>query len=398
MTHDVIYLDNNATTRVDPAAFEAAAPYFCDLYGNPSSIHTFGGNVAKAVLKARLQVAELLNAPYRNADGVPTEIIFTSCGTEADNAAILSGLAARPSRKKIVTTRVEHAALLNQCRNLEHEGYEVVRLGVDGHGRLDMDEVRRAIDADTAIVSVMWANNETGTVFPISEIAKIAHDHGALFHTDAVQAAGKIPIDLEKNSEIDMLSIAGHKLHAPKGIGVLFVRRGVRFKPFVVGGHQEFGRRGGTENVPSIVALGKAAELAREGLEEEVLRLGRLRDRLEKGVLGSIDHIRINGDLNSRLPNTSSISFEYIEGEAILLMLDQFGICASSGSACTTGSLEPSHVLRAMGLPYTAAHGTIRFSFSKFNTGEEVDRVLEVLPGVISTLRQLSPYWPPKES
>lgn len=388
----IIYLDNNATTRVAPEVFEAMTPFFCERYGNPSSIHSFGGSVAADVEKARCQIAELLGVGFRDKDGIATEIIFTSCGTEGDNSAINAALNMRPGRKKIVTTAVEHPGVLSYCKFLERQGYEIVLLPVQSNGSLDMDDVKAAIDENTSVVSVMWANNETGTIFPVAEIAKLAHAQGALFHTDAVQAAGKVPIELDE-TEIDFLSISGHKLHAPKGIGVLYVRRGLRFRPLIWGGHQERQRRAGTENVTSIIGLGKAAELAKENLAMEVTELSALRDRLEKGLLERIDCIRINGDLEHRLPNTSSVSFEYIEGESILMLLNQFGICASSGSACTTGSLEPSHVLRAMGLPYTAAHGTIRFSLSRYNTQEDIDRVLEVLPPIIERLREISPFW-----
>ncbi|MEA4861675.1 MAG: cysteine desulfurase NifS [Victivallaceae bacterium] len=392
MSDNVIYVDNNATTCVAPEVFEAMRPFLCERYGNPSSIYSFGGEVAQDILTARVRVAELLGATYRDKDGCPTEIIFTSCGTESDNAAIRSALQLRPDRHKIVTTKVEHPAILNLCKELEREGYSFTAIGVDGDGRLDMAELEAAVDESTAVVSVMWANNEVGNIFPVEEAAAIAHRHGALFHTDAVQAAGKVEINMAE-SGIDMLSISGHKLHAPKGVGVLYVRRGIRFRPFIIGGHQEKGRRGGTENVAGIVALGKACEIARLGMKSEIELVRSLRDRLEAGIAARVPKIRINGDRGHRLPNTSSISFEYIEGEAILLLLDQHRICASSGSACTTGSLEPSHVLRAMGLPYTAAHGTLRFSFSRYNTIEEVDRIIEAVPPVISTLRGMSPYW-----
>lgn len=392
MKREVIYADNNATTCVAPEVFEAMRPYLFEKYGNPSSIYTFGGELAADIERARIEVAELLGASWRNNLDQATEIIFTSCGTESDNAALRSALEVQSGRRKIVTSKVEHPAILNLCRELEREGYTVETIGVDGDGRLDMSALERAVDSETALVTLMWANNEIGNIYPVEEVARIAHRAGALFHTDAVQAAGKVPMNMSE-SEIDMLSISGHKLHAPKGVGVLYVRRGVRFRPFIIGGHQEKGRRGGTENVASIIGLGKACELARKGMAEEIAHVKKLRDRLEAGIAERIPAIRINGDKSSRLPNTSSISFEYIEGEAILLLLDQHGICASSGSACTTGSLEPSHVLRAMGLPYTAAHGTLRFSFSRYNTVEEVDRIIEVLPSVISTLRKMSPYW-----
>lgn len=392
MKREVIYADNNATTCVAPEVFEAMRPYLCEKYGNPSSIYGFGGELAADIERARTEVAELLGASWRNNLGQATEIIFTSCGTESDNAALRSALEVQSGRRKIVTSKVEHPAILNLCRELEREGYAVETIGVDGAGRLDMAALERAVDSETALVTLMWANNEIGNIYPVEEAARIAHRAGALFHTDAVQAAGKAPMNMSE-SEIDMLSISGHKLHAPKGVGVLYVRRGVRFRPFIIGGHQEKGRRGGTENVASIIGLGKACELARKGMAEEIAHVKKLRDRLEAGIAERVPAIRINGDKSSRLPNTSSISFEYIEGEAILLLLDQYGICASSGSACTTGSLEPSHVLRAMGLPYTAAHGTLRFSFSRYNTVEEVDRIIEAVPSVISTLRKMSPYW-----
>ncbi|MGF0037963.1 cysteine desulfurase NifS [Victivallis vadensis] len=389
---NVIYLDNNATTRVDAEVFVAMQPFFCERYGNPSSIHRFGGSVAADIEKARCRVADLLGASFRDKDGIATEIIFTSCGTEGDNAAINAALNAKPERKKIVTTCVEHPGILAYCKELSRRGYEVAYAPVDGRGRLDMEFMKKEVDENTAIVTVMWANNETGTIFPVAELVGLAHEKGALFHTDAVQAAGKVQIDVD-GLGIDFLSISGHKLHAPKGVGALFVRRGLRFRPLIFGGHQERSRRAGTENVTSIIGLGKACELAQTYLPVERLQLAELRDRLEKGVLERIPNVRINGDIENRLPNTASISFEYIEGESILMLLDRLNICASSGSACTTGSLEPSHVLRAMGLPYTAAHGTIRFSLSRFNTAAEIDKVIEALPPIIAQLREISPYW-----
>ena len=380
----IVYLDNNATTAVAPEVFEAMTPYLTKFYGNPSSIHTFGGQVAAHIEDAREKVAKLLGASA-------SEIIFTSCGTESDSAAILSALGICRKKNKIVCSTVEHAAILNLSQELERKGYEIVRIPVDSKGRLDMEFAEQVIDTDTAVVSVMWANNETGNIQPVEKLAELAHKQGSLFHTDAVQAVGKVPMDLSKMN-IDMLSLSGHKLHAPKGVGALYVRRGVRFRPFIVGGHQERGRRAGTENVASIVGLGKAAELAYAGIAEENTRVKAMRDRLEENLL-KIKATRLNGDPEHRLPNTSNISFEFIEGESILMLLDMFGICASSGSACTTGSLEPSHVLRSMGVPYTAAHGAIRFSFSRYNTEEDVDFVLEKLPPVIERLRQISPYW-----
>ena len=384
----VIYFDNNATTAVAPEVFEAMTPFLTRLYGNPSSIHNFGGQVMRHVDTARERLAELLGAS-------PSEIIFTSCGTESDNAALWSAVLTQPARSKVVISQIEHPAILNTAKELERRGTRVSVIPVDGNGRLDMEKAQAEIDEDTALVSVMWANNEIGNVFPVRELAAMAHAKGALFHTDAVQAVGKVPINL-KEDDIDFLSLSGHKLHAPKGVGALFVRRGVRFHPFVQGGHQESGRRAGTENVASLVGLGTAAMLAKENMEKEQNYVGSLRDELEKGVLATIPSTRVNGDPANRLPNTTNISFEYVEGESILMLLDQFGICASSGSACTTGSLEPSHVLRAMGLPYTAAHGAIRFSLSRYNTMDEVRFTLEKLPPIISRLREISPYWKAK--
>jgi cysteine desulfurase len=381
-----IYLDNNATTRVDPAVVEAMLPFFTEHFGNPSSIHSFGAQVGKAVQHARRQIQALLGAAH------DSEIIFTSCGTESDNTAILSALKAQPERREIITTVVEHPAVLALCEQLEKEGYTVHRLGVDNKGRLDLDEYAALLSDRVAVVSAMWANNETGTIFPVEEMAEIAHAKGVLFHTDAVQAVGKIAIDL-KHTEIDMLSVSGHKLHAPKGIGVLYLRRGARFRPLLRGGHQERGRRAGTENSAAIVALGKAAEQALEHMAYENTQVKALRDRLEQGILEQVPNAFITGDPDNRLPNTCNIAFEYIEGEGILLLLNKAGIAASSGSACTSGSLEPSHVMRAMGIPYTAAHGTVRFSLSRYNTVEEIDRVIAAVPGIVARLRALSPYW-----
>lgn len=381
-----IYLDNNATTRVDPAVVEAMLPFFTEHFGNASSIHAFGSQVGKALKTAREQVQALLGAEH------DSEIIFTSCGTESDSTAILSALKAQPERNTVITTVVEHPAILSLCEWLEKEGYVVHKLKVDKKGRLDLDEYRSLLHERVAIVSAMWANNESGTLFPVEQMAEMAAAKGIMFHTDAVQAVGKIPIDL-KNTKIDMLSLSGHKLHAPKGIGVLYLRRGCRFRPLLRGGHQERGRRAGTENSASIVGLGVACELAMQHLQEEQTSVKRLRDKLETGILRQIGHCFPTGDVSNRLPNTSNIAFEYIEGEAILLLLNKLGIAASSGSACTSGSLEPSHVMRAMGIPYTAAHGTIRFSLSRYNTEAEVDRVIAAVPPIVAQLRKLSPYW-----
>jgi cysteine desulfurase len=384
----VVYMDNNATTCVAPEVVEEMMPFLTDYYGNPSSMYTFGGQVGEALKLARSRVADLLGAEAE-------EITFTSCGTESDSTAILSALQTYPDKRHIVTTRVEHPAVKNLCSTLDtltgHK-HKITRLKVDDEGMVDMDEYKAALTEDTAIVSIMWANNETGVIFPIAEMSKLAKERGILFHTDAVQAVGKVPINL-KELDIDFLSLSGHKLHAPKGVGVLYVKRGTLFTPFLTGGHQERGRRGGTENVASIVGMGKACELAAQKMEEENSRVKMLRDKLEEGLLKSIPKSLLNGHKTERLPNTSNISFEYVEGEAILLHMNRYNICASSGSACTSGSLEPSHVLRAMGVPFTAAHGSIRFSLSVYNTEEEVDFVLEKMPAIIESLRQMSPFW-----
>jgi cysteine desulfurase len=379
-----IYFDNNATTRVADEVYEAMQPYFTNLYGNPSSMHTFGGQVGIKIREAREQVARLLGCD-------PGEIVFTSCGTESDSAAIHGALAAVPQKRKVITTRVEHPAVLAVCRDLETHGYMVVELGVDKLGRLDLDELERQLDDDTALVTIMSANNETGVIFPVEQIAQMVTSRGIVFHTDAVQVAGKVPLNLSK-SPINLLSLSGHKLHAPKGVGVLYIKKGTRIAPFMLGGHQEGGRRAGTENVPGIIGLGKACELAAQSMKDENTRVKRLRDKLEREILKSCPDSRVNGDVNTRLPNTTNISFEFVEGEAILLLLDRHGICASSGSACTSGSLEPSHVLRAMGVPFTAAHGSIRFSLSRYNTEEEVDFTISKTPGIILRLRELSPF------
>jgi cysteine desulfurase len=379
-----IYFDNNATSKVADEVFEEIKPYFCELYGNPSSMHTFGGQVGIKIREAREKTAALLGCD-------PAEIIFTGCGTESDNTAIKGTLSAYPDKRKVITTRVEHPAVLSVCRDLENHGYTVVEIPVDRKGRLNIEQLEEQLSEDTSIVTIMYANNETGAIFPVEKIAEMVTGKGIVFHTDAVQAVGKIPIDLSKSS-IDLLSISGHKLHAPKGVGILYVRKGTRLAPFMLGGHQEGGRRAGTENVPGIIGLGKACELAMQNFDEESKKVRNLRDRLEKEILKECPDCMVNGDVENRLPNTSNISFEFIEGEAILLMLDKFGICASSGSACTSGSLEPSHVLRAMGVPFTAAHGSIRFSLSRYNTEEEVDYTIEKMPEIVSRLRELSPF------
>ncbi|MBA4397092.1 MAG: cysteine desulfurase NifS [Syntrophus sp. (in: bacteria)] len=387
--YQTVYLDNNATTQVALEVMEVMLPYFRDFYGNPSSMHSFGGQVGRKLREAREQTAALIGAD-------PDEIIFTSCGTESDNAAIASALATNPDRRHIVTSRVEHPAVKALCAHLAGQGYRITELPVDKEGLLDLDQYEKSLTPDTAIVSLMWANNETGVLFPVEKAAELARERGILFHTDAVQAVGKIPISMQI-STIDMLALSGHKLHAPKGIGVLYVRRGTKFSPFLIGGHQEKGRRGGTENTPAIIALGKACELAAQHMEKENTTVKQLRDKLERELLARIPKSRVNGNVENRLPNTTNISFEFVEGEGILLLMDEHGICASSGSACTSGSLQPSHVLRAMGVPFTMAHGSIRFSLSIYNTAAEIDLVIEKLPPIIERLRSMSPYWQPGE-
>ncbi len=379
---EIIYLDNNATTAIAPEVFEAMVPYLTEQYGNPSSAYSFGHQVRRAVETAREQVAQLLNVD-------PKEIYFTSCGTESDNAAIFSAL--QTTRKKhFVTTQVEHSAVLHLGETLEQRGHGVTWLPVNSDGTLDLVMVADAIRPDTAVVSIMWANNETGVLFPVEEISKLCREKGVLFHTDAVQTPGKIALDLQK-TPVDFLAISGHKLHAPKGVGALYVRKGVPFTSYLIGGGQERGRRAGTENVASIIALGVAASLARETLVEEQTRVRALRDRFEKQILETVPKTKLNGNREQRLPNTTNLSFLGVESEAILMALDQEGICASSGSACTTGSVEPSHVLTAMGISASEARSSIRFSFSHFNTDAEVNRALEVLPGIIQRLREAIP-------
>jgi len=380
-----VYVDNNATSRIAPEVLDAMMPYLTERYGNPSSMHSFGGTVGLDIKDARAKVAALIGA-------APDEIVFTSCGSESDSTAIWAAINSYPNKKHIVTTRVEHPAVKNLCETLSKRGYRVTFVPVDSKGRLDLDHLKRHLTDDTALVSVMWANNETGVIFPIREIGELVRDKGIIFHTDAVQVAGKIPVNV-KADKVDMLSMSGHKIHAPKGVGVLYVRKGTKFSPFLIGGHQEHGRRGGTENVASIIGLGKACELARKHIAEDMARVKKLRDKLESGLLEKIPNAIVNGDRENRLPNTTSIAFEYVEGESILLMLNEYGICASSGSACTSGSLEPSHVLRAMGVPFTAAHGSIRFSLSTYNTEDEIDFIIEKMPPIIERLRSMSPYW-----
>lgn len=379
-----IYMDNNATTKVAPEVIDSMQPFFTELWGNPSSMHAFGGQVADHIDKAREKVASLIGAD-------PSEIFFTSCGTESDNMAISGAAEAMGPGTRVITSRVEHLAVLGPVRHLQKQGYPVVEIGVDNMGRLDLEELEEGIRGTPALVSTMWANNETGVVFPIKEIAERVKNKGGVFHTDAVQAVGKLPINVSE-VPVDMLSLSGHKLHAPKGVAALYIRKGTRLNPFLIGGHQEAGKRGGTENVPYIVGLGKACELAAEAIEKENTHVRKLRDKLENGLLQTCSNVTVNGDRQSRLPNTTNLSFEFIEGEAILYSLSDEGIAASSGSACTSGSLEPSHVIRAMGIPFTLAHGSIRFSLSKYTTEEEVDYTLEKVPPIISHLREMSPF------
>jgi len=378
-----IYLDNNATTPVAPEVLEAMLPFLRDNWGNPSSAYAFGHSIGMALDTARARTADLINAE-------PREIVFTGCGTESINSVLHSALATQPGKKHVITTAVEHSATLKYCAFLERQGVDITYLPVDGSGRLELDQLRAAIRAETALVSVMWANNETGVLFPIAEVAEICRAKGVPCHTDAVQAAGKVPLDV-RLAPVDYLSLSAHKLYAPKGVGALYIRRGVKYQPYLIGGSQERGRRGGTENVAGIVAFGQAAEVARAKLESDSARIRALRDKLEQQILSAIPGVRRNGAAEPRLPNTANLSFEGVEAEGILLMLDQEGICASSGSACTTGSLEPSHVLRAMGVPGDRARGSLRFSLGRFSSAEEVDRLLQVLPGIIAKLRQYAP-------
>ena len=381
MPRPLLYFDNNATTALDPAVVEAMLPFLTEHYGNPSSAYRFGSKVSEAIETAREQVATLIGAE-------PREIVFTSCGSEGNNSAIASALEADRDRKHIVTSSVEHSATKNHCERLARRGYEVTWLPVDSAGRLDLAEVERAIRKDTAIVSVMWANNETGVLFPVEEIARMARTKGAFFHTDAVQAVGKEPVNVA-DSPIQFLSLAGHKLHAPKGVGALYVNRRTKFTPFLIGGGQENGRRAGTENVASIVALGKAAELAGAAMHEEATVVRGLRDRFEEAILTEIPGTEVNGDRAERLPNTSNLYFPGLDGEAMLVLLDKENLCASAGSACTTGSLHPSHVLTAMGFSPERARGSLRFSFSRFNTDDEIERGLEIVIGAAAKLRSL---------
>ena len=380
----VIYLDNNATTSVAPEVFESMIPFFTEKYGNASSMHTFGGQVGKSIQDAREKVAAMLGAQ-------PEEIVFTSCGTESDSTAVMSALQAQPEKKHVITTRVEHSALIALGQHLEQKGYELTYLGVDSKGRLDLDELSDAMRKDTAIVSIMFANNETGTVFPIQKIAEMVKERGILFHTDAVQAAGHLHINV-KEQNIDMLSLSGHKFHGPKGTGVLYARQGIPLTNVIEGGAQERGKRAGTENVPGIMGLAAALKEACDHIDENAAKVSALRDQLIAG-LSQIPHSALNGDPVHRLPGNVNFCFEGIEGESLLLLLDEAGICASSGSACTSGSLDPSHVLLAIGRPHEVAHGSLRLTLCEENTEEQVNHMLREIPRVVEYLRSMSPVW-----
>jgi cysteine desulfurase len=383
----VVYLDNNATTRVDPRVVQAMLPFFTESFGNASSTHDYGAAVAPALKEARKQVQALLGAEFDH------EVVFTSGGTESDATAILSALEAAPERNEIVTSAVEHPAVLNLCQHLERTGRAKVHyIGVDARGELDLAAYRAALSDKTALASIMWANNETGTIYPVAELAALAKQAGALFHTDAVQAFGKIDMAV-KDTAIDLLSLSGHKIHGPKGVGALYVKKGVKLTPLFRGGKQERGRRAGTENVPGIVGLGAAADLARQNLAGDVARMSALRDLLERGLLAAVPLARVNGASESRLPNTLNIAFDYADGEAVLHKLDRAGVAASSGSACASGSMEPSHVLRALNIPPHALQGAIRFSLSRETSDDDIAKVLAALPGIVANAREKSPLW-----
>lgn len=387
MTKKIVYLDNNATTKVDEKVLEAMLPFLKENYANPSSIYSFGGISAQAIKKARAQIKDFVGAKNEK------EIIFTSCGSESANTAIKGVLDVNKTKKHIITTKVEHPCVLNLYKNLEKQGYKVDYINVNANGDLDLDELENTIKEDTALVSCMWANNETGVIFPIKKISRIikSKNKETKLFVDGVQAAGKIPMNVE-NEGIDLLAISGHKFHAPKGVGALYVKSDTLISPLIVGGHQERGKRAGTENVPYIVAMGEAAQLAQEALPFESTTVKYLRDKLENSLIKNIFNARLNNSLNNRVPNTTNIGFEYVEGELILLHLSDMGVCASSGSACTSGSLEPSHVLKAMGIPFTALHGSVRFSLSRFTTEKEIDYVISVVPRVIDKLIKISPF------
>ena len=385
-----IYADNNATTQVAPEVYQAMIPFLTEDYFNPSSMYESARSAAKAVAQARRRIAAHLGVSD------PKQFVFNSCATESNNTAIFGTVKANPNRRHIITTAVEHPAVLEVCKDLERTGYRVTFLPVDRHGNLDVGRFVRELDSDTLLVTIMHANNETGVIFPIEQLSRLTKetDPAIVFHTDATQTVGKLPISMEENfRHVDLLSFSGHKFHAPKGIGALYMRPGVPCRPLMIGGHQEDGRRAGTENVPYIVGMARALDLAMENHEEDNARVQKLRDRLEATLLKTISQIEINGSGAPRMSNTSNISCHYVEGEGMLYQLSEFGICASSGSACTSGSLEPSHVLIALNVPFTAVHGSIRFSFSRYNTEEDIDRILEAFPEVVANLRKLSPYW-----
>ncbi|MFD2175237.1 cysteine desulfurase NifS [Rhodobacter lacus] len=391
MTHPAaaprIYLDNNATTRVADEALAAMWPLYTESYGNASSAHGFGAEAAAGIRAARKALAALIGAESE------AEIIFTSGGTEANTTAIRAALAVQEGRREIVTSMVEHPAILQLCDALEkYEGVKVHRIPVDGEGRLEIDAYRAALSDRVAVVSLMWANNETGVLFPVEGLAELAHDFGALFHTDAVQAVGKTPVDV-RAAGVDMLSLSAHKFHGPKGVGALYLKKNTPFQPLLRGGKQERGRRAGTENAPGITGAGKAAELAAARMAQDVARIAGLRDRLEAGILEAVPHVRVLGDRRDRLANTLCLAFDLVEGEGIVMKLDRAGIAASTGSACASGAVEPSHVIRAMGVPFTAAHGAVRLSLSRLTTEDEIARVLEILPSIVADLRALSPFW-----
>jgi cysteine desulfurase len=379
---EVVYLDNNATTQPAPEVVAAMMPYLGEWYGNPSSIHRFGQRSRQAIDEARGRIASLIGS-------AESELLFTAGGTESINTAIRGLLAARAPRKRIVTTTVEHSATRELCQQLGREGFEINEIGVDRAGAIDMDALKSAVNDEVALVSIMWANNETGVIFPVEEIAAMCKAARVPFHCDGTQAVGKVPVHVREIG-VDSMSFASHKFHGPKGVGSLFLRRGLRLRPLLIGGPQERGRRGGTENVPGIVGMGKAAELAKDALPQ-MTRVAEQRDRLERQILATIEDAHINGSVESRLPNTTNIGFARLEAEAILLLLSEQGICASAGAACSSGSLEPSHVLKAMKIDEKIAHGAIRFSLSRFTTDTEIDRTLEVLPGVIARLRAVLP-------
>jgi cysteine desulfurase len=386
----IIYLDNNATTQVAPEVVEAMMPYLTGDYFNPSSMYEAARGPADAIAGARKKIARLLG------NAMPPEVLFTSCATESNNTAVFGTIAANPERRHIVTTAVEHPAIFEVARDLERRGFEADFVPVDTQGRINTTEFVRALRPDTLLVSVMHANNESGVIFPVEELARITKetDPSIVFHTDATQTVGKLEIDLRNRfKNIDLLSFSGHKLHAPKGIGALYIRRGTRCRPYLLGGHQEDGRRAGTENVAFIVGLARALELAMASRDEDVPRITAMRNRLEKDLVARIPYLEVNGGEAPRLDNTLNVACHFIEGEGILYQLSEHGICASSGSACTSGSLEPSHVLRAMKVPFTAVHGSVRFSLSRYNTESEIETVIEVFPEIVASLRRLSPYW-----